>query len=97
MNILLTDAEIKKAIEAKFPFMYPQEAGVCRLIAKAQLKRVATELKDLIESRGNFDHNDHPFNTNPNKDTRWHFSMWIPQDEWDSIWQALLKEVEDGR
>lgn len=45
------------------------------------------ELKEQIELLGEFDHEDHPFNTNPNKDTRWYFTLRIPQDDWNSMWE----------
>lgn len=92
--MLLTDEEIQELLDVDFRTAHSGHVAEYQLVAKAQLKEAVKELKDRVEQMGDFDHDDHPFNTNPDKDTRWHFSMWKPQEEWDRFWQALLKEVE---
>ena len=81
--IQLTDEEIKQAIEARFPFMYPQEEEVCRLTAKAQLKKVVewrneecTEHDHTINISG-FDH-----------------KVLVIHNDCEECWQALLEEAK---
>jgi len=90
--MILTDEEIRE-LELRYRG-FQTDGERPHYYAKAQLKKVVEELRERLEQMGTFDHEDHPYNTNPNKDTRWHFSVWKPQDEWENFWQSLLKEVE---
>ena len=61
-------------------------------VLQAQDAKTLKAVGEWLDSSGEYDHEDSPYNTDPNKDTRWYFRLYILAEKIDQLKQGKMPE-----